>query len=270
MKTDETDRSNMPRRLFCLLLAVLLLCLTAGSAAEGPRFDNEPDVILARDAARQLDLREPGGNPLDVRMDPETAGRGSAREDGAEPDYIGLIGFAVLPDDPEISKFAVFDKAYWTIPLFRKTDDGYTKAGTIVHKSPLVITGQDLKDGGNGRYEGYLEAIRLDTEEQCILEAKCFVTVPYWTLPLQEIPAYGYCIAVYRETAGEGPKDEEGNSCMLRDGTRVLIPIEGACPDENPQPGILQVQGVVFQEEADGKITPKTVYFREEDLVLNY
>ena len=74
MKTDGTDRRNAPRRPFCLLLAMLLLCLTAGAAAEDARFDNEPDVILARDAATRLDLREPDGSPLDVRMDPSMSG----------------------------------------------------------------------------------------------------------------------------------------------------------------------------------------------------
>lgn len=270
MKTDGTGRRTMPGRLLCLLTAVLLLaCMQPGAADDG-RFDFDPDVILARDAAQRLDLREPDGSPLDVRIDASIPGRGQAEADGTEPDYTGLIGFAALPNDPEISKLSVFDKGYWTVPLYRLTEDGPIQDGTIAHKSPLVITGQDLAEAGDGTYTGYLEAVRLDTGEQCMIEAKCFVTLPYWTLDLTEIPAYGYSIAVYRETAGEAPKDAGGNSCMLRDGTRVLIPFDGACPDENPEPEILQVQGVVFREEAEGNTEPLTVYFRIADLKLKY
>ena len=267
-------RKTGTRSILCrLAAAMLLLCMLAcASAADAPVPDEDnPDVILAKDAAIRMQLKRPDGSPLDVRSDPSVAGRGKAAPDGGEPDYLGIVGFVSLPNDPELSKFSVFDKAYWTVPLYLKMYGRYYMGATITHKMPVMIISQELKKAKKGDYyEGYLGAIRLDTGKECMLDVSCFVTLPYWKLPIREIPAYGYCIAVYRETPGEAPKDEDGKSCSMRDGTRVLIPFEGAYPVNNPDPEHLKIQGIVFREDATGNIAPKAVYFREEDLLINY
>ena len=271
MKTDRNGRNGLTRRAACFLTALLALCIAFGAFAEADdRFQHEPDLILAQDAAERMELKGHDGQPMTVRRDTSLPSRGEATEDGAEPQYIGVIGFAALAKDPELSKFSVFDKAYWTIPVFQKNGEEYVLDGTIAHKMPVVVTGQELTPAEDGSYDGFLEIVRLDTGDPCYIEAKCFVTVPYWTLPIREMADYGYSIAVYRETRGEGPKDENGSAVFLRDGTRVLIPFRGACPDNNPEPENLQIQGVVFREDGEGTITCRTVYFRESDLVPNY
>ncbi len=272
MKRYGTDRKSRLRRLLCVL-SVLTLCLaacTAAAADAGNMLLDDPDIILARDAAARLSLTMPDGSPLNVRGDPSAPSRGKACPDGSEPDYSGLIGFAAMNRDPAVNLFSVFDKAYWTVSNYIIKEGRYVKVGLIAHKTPVVIVSQSLQPDGNGNYKGYLEAIRLDTGNPCILKVGSFVTLAYWKLPVREIPAYGYCIAIYRETPGEGPRDEDGNACLLRDGTRVLIPAAGDVPGSGPNPQTLQVQGIVFREEADGSITQKTVYFRENDLVPNY
>lgn len=273
MKNRKGKRGTAPGRLLCVLFAVMaaagaLMC--TGAAEEADRLANSPDMILAKDAAARMNLRTPDGDPLEVRCDPTVPGRGEAGPDGGEPDYTGMLGFAALPKDPEISKFSVFDKAYWTIPLYLIRDGEPVQEGSISHKTPVVVTGQTLKADENGGYRGLLEIVRLDVGEKCLLDVSCFVTLPYWMLPLREVPAHGYSIAVYRETPGEGPRKEDGKPVTLRDGTRILIPFEGACPADNPDPEHLNVQGVVFTEDGAGTISPIIVWFRENDLFLNY
>ena len=268
MKTYGTGRKGRPARtLSALLFLMLVFSLPGGIRAEsGLAWD--PDLILAADAAVRMKLQKPDGSPLEVRKDPSLPGRGAA-PGGSMPDYTGVVGYAALPNDPEISRSYVFDQAYWRVPLYRKTGEGYTQEGFIAHKMPVLVTGQALEPDGSGRCSGFLDVIRLDTGKAGSLDVSCFCTVPYWKLPITEIPAYGYSLAVYRETPGAAPRDEDGQICSLRDGTMVLIPIEGAWPVNNPDPAHLTVQGVVFRDEA-GNIVPKAVYFREADLTLHY
>ena len=272
MKNKQGNRGSVLKKFFCALLAALTgTCILLAAAAE--KEDSpavSPELILARSTASWMDLRTPEGEPLEVYSDASVPGRGKAGPDGEMPDYTGLLGFAALPNDPGISKFSVFDKAYWTIPLYTLKNGEIIQEGTIAHKTPVLVAGQALEADGNGGYRGMLDIVRLDIGEKCLLDVSCFVTLPYWTLPLREAQAYGYCIAVYRETPGAAPRKENGDAVSLRDGTRILIPFEGACSGENPNPAQLTVQGVVFREDEEGKIAPVAAWFRENDLSLNY
>ena len=116
-----------PVKAFCVFAALLMLGLWTGAAAEETAWVlNTPEMILARDAASRMDLRDPEGNPLRVWSKKEKPGRGQADADGKEPDYIGIIGFAALPNNPAASQFSVFDKAYWTIPQYILQDGKLT------------------------------------------------------------------------------------------------------------------------------------------------
>ena len=275
MNKDGTGRRRAPGKFLRSLAAVMLLTvLTAGTLpAKGAGMTPDPlDLLLAQDAAAHMKLTAPDGSALEVRSDPSVQGRGAANPDGSEPDYIGMVGYAVLPLDPEISQTASFQKAYWTIPLYRRAKDGSSvipEGSKIPHKTPVIVTKQELEPDGEDGYKGYLEIIRLDVRMPCMLDVACFVTTTYWNLPIPEIADYGYSLAVYRETPGEGPRETSGDACILRDGTRVLIPYTGACDWESPSPEILTVQGVVFLKE-DGQTVAHTVYFRADDLIFNY
>ncbi len=250
---------------------LLLAASCAGGAAEPQTLMINPDVILAQNLADSLQLSAPDGSRLTVRSNPAVPGRGEPGPEGAEPDYTGLIGFAALPKDPEIGKSAVFVKPFWQVPVYRISKNGKTmvKGGSLAHKTSVLVTGQQLKENEKGGYTGWLEVVRLDTGTVCYLQAACFVTVPYWNLPVSETPAYGYCIAVYRESPGMAPRDGDGKSCTFRDGTKVLIPFTGDLPMRSPDPKNLTVQGIVFADHGNGT-TPEIVYFRETDLMIQY
>lgn len=272
MRKNRTALRRGSVKAFCALAAALTLCICAGAAAveESEMVLITPELILARDAAVRMNLKGPDGNTLQVRSSPNTPGRGHADAQGNAPEYIGEIGFAALPNDPEMSKFSVFDKAYWVVPEYVLKEGNLVPAGSIPHKTPLVVTEQKLEADGNGGCTGLLQVVRLDVARECLIDVSCFVTLPYWSLPIREVSKYGCCIAVYRETPGEGPRDAEGNAFTIRDGTRVLIPFDNGEYAADPANGTLNVRGIVFREAEDGKITPVTVCFRETDLVLNY
>ena len=273
MFTGGADRARKPGRLFCALTAVLMLaaaCAGGEAAPESMPMIN-PDVILAQDLADSMQLTAPDGSRLTVRSNPAVPGRGEPGPEGTEPDYTGLIGFAALPKDPEIGKSDVFAKPFWQVPVYRISKNGKTmvKGGSLAHKTSVLVTRQ-LKENGKGGYTGWLEIVRLDTGTVCYLQPSCFVTVPYWNLPVTEAPAYGYCIAVYRESPGTAPRDGAGKIYSLRDGTKVLIPFTGDLPMQSPDPKNLTVQGIVFTDDGNGTSTPETVYFRETDLMIQY
>ena len=275
MAKGRTNRTGMPGRILCALLAILLLSGTGAGAgrAESPApLPINPDLILAQDAADYLDLRGADGGRLAVRYDPALPGRGGAGPEGNEPDYTGVLGFAAIPKDPEIGRSAVFSKSSWQVPFYRRSKDGNTmvKGGYLAHKTPVLVTRQRLKENGNGGYTGWLEIVRLDVREICYLQAYCFVTVPYWDLAITETPAFGYSIAVYRESPRTIPRDGTGKACTFRDGTRVLIPFAGAFPLHSPDPKNLTVQGIVFAGDETGTATPEVLYFREADLTMIY
>ena len=275
MLTGRADRKRARKKLLCALLAALLLTGIGACAetAEGPDLDLiNPDLILAQDTVDYLELTAPEGGRLTVRSDPSVPGRGEADPEGNEPDYSGVLGFAALPNDPEIGSSSIFCTPSWQVPVYRRSKDGKTmvKGGSLAHKTPVLVIRQKLRENGNGGYTGWLQIVRLDTREICYLKASCLATLPYWELPVTEALCFGYCIAIYRESPGAAPRDGTGKNFTLRDGTRVLIPYSGAFPMQSPDPKNLAVQGIVFTESESGTAAQEILYFREADLTVLY
>lgn len=270
MKTEGKSRGKQPGRLLLILTFFLLAVFAAAAAAEvpGDLQADEVDLILARSTVKVMDLKGPDGETLQVRSGPSPEGRGAAGPHGETPDYVGMVGYAALPLDPEICRFPGIRDGYWSIPLYRRAKDGVQvirDGQSISHKTPVIVTGQELEADGDGGFSGYLHIVRLDTHMPCMMDVSCFVTFPYWTLPIAESRNYGYRLAVYRETPGEAPCTEDGSGFGLRDGTTVLIPFAGAAAGSSPRPETLKIQGILFREDE-----PCILYFREEDLLPNY
>ena len=147
MLTGRADRKRARKKLLCALLAALLLtCIGAcAETAEGPDLDLiNPDLILAQDTVDYLELTAPEGGRLTVRSDPSVPGRGEADPEGNEPDYSGVLGFAALPNDPEIGSSSIFCTPSWQVPVYRRSKDGKTmvKGGSLAHKTPVLVIRQ--------------------------------------------------------------------------------------------------------------------------------
>ena len=275
MKRDGTDRKRRPVRLLLMLLAVLLLAgVRSGASAAGgaEALAVDPDMILAKVTVAQLGLKGPDGKALQVRRADYTPGRGASDPAGRTPDYTGVVGYVSLAMDPAVAGSSTYIKPFWQVPVYRPSKDGKTmvKAGTVAHKTVVLVTDQRLKYDHHGAYTGWLEVLRLDNLQQCFLHVSCFVTRPYWEFPITESYKYGYTIAVYRESPGEPPMDETGKAYTLRDGTRLLVLYKGAVPANSPDPANLTVQAAAFLPDETGKIAAHIIYFRPRDLKTIY
>ena len=279
MAKGGTGRRKAPAGRLFALLAALLLAGTAGigTAEEltGLSETDEmilkaPEVTLGQYAADRYDLSV-DGRRMSVRSDPGLPGRGQANPDGNEPDYIGVTGFAVIPNDPDIGKYIGSTGLTWEVPVYRQPKEGkpLVRKGSLAHKTSVLVAGQALEPDGKGGYTGWLNVVRLDNRTMCWLHVSCFVTMPYWSLPAEQIPAYGYAVAVYRRGSGTAPEDGEGIPYRLADNTVVLIPFEGALAAESPELEELTVQGIVFTGE-DGTGDPALLYFRNDELIPVY
>lgn len=194
-------------------------------------------------------------------------GRGKCDTHGKEPDYYGVIGYAVVSEDQRLEKRSTFTETPWTIPVYQQDKQFWQESGTITHKTKVVVVDQELERNGDYYYKGYLHVIRMDTKEACYLNVKNFVTSSYWEKTLTEIAGTGYSIAEFRQVSDYYPVSGGGDKVALEDGFQVLIPgrsySKGPDKDNNPIPAY------VFKEWKYG-FGEVLVYFNSEDLKLVY
>ena len=204
MKTKGTGREKWKRIAGGLAAGVLLLSLLIPGSLAEEKTEEDPDefsaeYVLALDAVERLGITDGDGNPIEIRTDKVPRGRGYGSTE-TEPDYTGVIGYAVLSNDPDFCLAPVMASYRWMIPVYEDVD-GKTggQYGRISHKTPRLAVGQTLKQVRNRRYRGYVRVIRLDRQELCWINVNHFETVTYWNLKLSSACRYGYCLAVYRE-----------------------------------------------------------------------
>lgn len=274
MKAKGTGREKWKRIAGGLAAGVLLFSLLIPGSLAEEKTEEDPDefsaeYVLALDAVERLGITDGDGNPIEIRTDKVPRGRGYGSTE-TEPDYTGVIGYAVLSNDPDFCLAPVMASYRWMIPVYEDVD-GKTggQYGRISHKTPLLAVGQTLKQVRNRRYRGYVRVIRLDRQELCWINVNHFETVTYWNLKLSSACRYGYCLAVYREGSRTMPKDAEGKAVSLRDGTRVLVPYSGAVDGTSPDPDNLSLAGIVMRKE-EGKERPYLVFFNEMDLIQTF
>ena len=271
----NTGKWPVQQRFGALALAVMLAVCLTGQAADAVTAKDPPDIItqmLAEDAVRQYDLRDAEGAPLVPRGAPEMKGRGYPDVSGVEPDYRGAIGYMSLQSSQEISRFRTFVQTPWMLPVYEPDGDEWKIAGEIQHKTPVLVTDQQIRIGKGYRYAGHLQVIRLDTGTPAWIDVTQFVTVPYWTLELEEAVNYGFCVAVYADNSGYEAVDRKDYRGSVKDGTRVLmcdpvLSLRYFSPDEENNP----LLGIIFRNgEEEGSYFRAPLFFNPEDLTLVY
>ena len=269
----RTEMRPDRRRLGALVTALaLLLCACPAGQAETAAAPDFTTMILAEDAVRQHDLRDAGGNPLTPRAAPEMKGRGNPDVPGEEPDYRGVVGYMVLQSSWDMSRFSTFASSPWVLPVYERNGKRWKVTGDIQHKTPVLVTDQQIKEGQGHKYTGHLQVIRLDTGEQVWIDVTQFVTVPYWSMSLERAVDYGYCIAVYSGKSGVAPVDRKGTRGKLAEDTRVLMcdplfSLHYLSPDRENNP----LLGIIFRDgETEGTYYRTFLFFNPEDLTLVY
>lgn len=268
MKTGRT------RRAAALLLAVALLAgLPALAGADRREHSSvDLDIVMAQNVVAEYALLDAQGNHLQPRREPGLQGRGEPRAKGEEPDYRGVLGYMALQNDWEVSRFYTFTQTPWQLPVYARDGKDWKVVDTIRHKTSVLVIDQEIRESMGYKYIGYLEVIRLDTNDRVWIDVTQFVTVPYWTMPLAEAMNYGFCIAVYRSNSRYEPMDGKKHRGTLPDGLRVLMcdrrtSYRYISPDRQNHP----LMGIVFRsKEASESYFRSFLYFNPEDLTLVY
>ena len=256
-----------------LLLALLLLFTACASAQAEENEKTDIDLLLARNAVDALDLKDTAGGKIVPRTAPEKIGFGEPDVTGEEPDYRGVVGYASIQTDWEVSRFTTFTDTPWILPLYERAGDEWKERpnAMIRHKTPVLVLDQFLREEKGHKFRGYLEAVRLDTMERVWISVINFVTVPYWTMELSEAVRHGYCIAVYRNRSRYEPLDRKAHRGFVPDGTRVLMCMKRSSryfskdPDHNP------MLGIVFRSKDKSEAHRRIfLFFDLEDLTLIY
>ena len=183
------------------------------------------------------------------------------------------MGYAAVYEDQKLEKNSAFGTTPWQIPVYQKDKQFWEQAGTIDHKTEVVVIGQELempkRSYSTSRCSGYLHVIRMDTTEDCWLDVENYVASPYWENSLTSAQDKGYCIATFKQVSDYYPVTKGNEKTELEDGTLVLLPMRskeyGTSPDKKNNP----IPAIVFKQwrVSYGGVT---VWFNQADLTLTY
>ena len=253
-KTQWITPITFRRGTAVILLLALLACAIPAGADTAPKNDidnmtGETQIILAEAALQKRRMTDDSLDDIHVHQNGQIFGRGISDEpSGAEPDYIGLVGYAAVANNTEVSLDADATGFPWTVPAYMLFEKRWYYTKSLQHKTGVLVVRQMLKDAGNGRYTGRLQVIRLNTMETCWMDVENFVTVPYWFYPPRRAVRYGSTVAAYRRQGNRIPTDEEGNPVEVAEDTGVMIPGYGVW-DKRPPAGSQMIPGIIYEEK---------------------
>ena len=260
--------------LVAALLAAVLCCVGAAALAEQPAAPAAMDVdlIMAKNAIAGFGIQGADGKTMEPRRAPDMRGRGLPDETGVEPDYRGVVGYASLQGDWEVSRFNTFTQTPWQLPVYEEKGGEFTAANdSIKHKTPVLVIDQQIREAKGHKFIGYLKVVRLDIHHIVWIDVTQFVTVPYWTYELKEAMKYGYCIAVYRNKSRYEPMDRKKHRGTLPDGLRVLMCYTLASRYFSPNRPSNPLLGIVFKSKEKKEAYARSfLFFNEDDLTLIY
>ena len=213
----------------------------------------------------------PETQPVTVGIrDESLEGHGRSDSGRSEPQYVGIIGYAV-----NYGKSYYDQEEYlsgnWTVPVYEKDKQFYNEIGTIAHKTEVLVLNQELEHEGYGRYSGYLTVEDTATQEQYIISVYSFITKPYWTYTdLLEAVSVGHFIAEFNQVSDYYPVNKSNEKVELEDGTIIhVIGKTGTYGKNGPDDDTNQIEAIVFKEWKYG-YGGVSVFFNVADLTLIY
>ena len=284
MRTTLRKTSAGFRRGAALCLMLALLAASVPAAADtgresmideltGETQETLAEVMLAKRAEEDENLRG-----IRVHRNGLIIGRGISDEpSGAEPYYIGLVGYAAVANDESARPGAEGIDFQWTVPAYMLFEKRWYYTKSLQHKTGVLVLNQVLKETGKGRFTGRLRVIRLDSGEICWMDVENFVTVPYWFYPARRALKYGNSVAAYRQKGKRSPTNLSGKPVEIEKDTPVLIPGNGVWDVKAPE-GSGMIPGILYEEKTsvaeDGtehtETTSMIVMVPEEDLATIY
>ena len=197
-------------------------------------------------------------------------GRGHSDSGREEPQYVGIIGYAVVGyndldyygkipiEQPWRIKTYERDKQFWN-----ETEDG------LEHKTEVLVKNQELKHDGYDNYSGYLDVTRRSDGRNFYIDVKNFITTPYWNNgDVLSAVKVGKCMAVYRQKSDYYPVNIDNKKVDLPDGTLIIVDSQtGTYGRGRPDNRTHQVSGVFWREDAQKY---GGAFFNKDDLQIQY
>ena len=202
--------------------------------------------------------------------DESLEGHGLSDSGRSEPQYVGIIGYAINWREHSYDN-EEYLSGNWTVPIYEKDKQFYNEAGTIAHKTEVLVLSQELEHEGWGRYSGYLTVEDTTTKEQYIIAVYSFITKPYWTYDdLLEAVSVGHFVAEFNQVSDYYPVNKSNEKVELEDGTIVhVIGKIGTYGKNGPDNETNQIEAIVFKEWKYG-YGGVSVFFNVDDLTLVY
>lgn len=254
MRTSLQKSLAAFRRGAALFLVLAVLAAVVPAAAESVKentideYTGETQETLAHvmlEKRKATDGAE-GLENIRVHRNGQIHGRGFSDEpSGAEPNYTGLVGYAVTANSDDIKPGDKGLDYPWKVPSYLVFEKRWYYTQPLQHKTSVLVLNQVLKEKSRGRYTGRLWVIRLDSGEICWMDVEDFITVPYWFYPAKRAVKYGSTVATYRKKGEAVPTNLEGNPIEVERGTSVLIPGNDVWDIRAPE-GSRMIPGIVY------------------------
>ena len=146
--------------------------------------------------------------------------------------YIGMSGYVAVTHSSYM--YPTNNSPYkndwlsepWYATTYEKDKQFFDPVGTVEHKTPVTVIGQELTDWQCGVccYDGFLLVERADNGEQFYISVTDFVTEPYWeSTSAADIGVSNPCLAVYHQRSDYYPVDRNGKKYNATDGEVVMI-----------------------------------------------
>lgn len=251
--------------------------ITETPVKEHAAWETEPETVKETDTENIPVLTE---KPTERQTQEKEEGRratymeGRGRSDTDRmPDYTGVIGYAVTgyTENLILERRDICFDTPWQVPIYEKDKQFFEQAGTIDHKTEVLVLSQDLKHEGRGRYSGYLTVRELKSNHEYLLDVSNFITKPYWEeTDLIEAVKTGNFLAKYHPVSDYYPVTKSNEKVELEDGFTVLVRgLTGTFWKGGPDRDITQLECIVFKEWKYG-YGDVIVYFNKDDLELIY
>ena len=158
--------------------------------------------------------------------DTSLEGRGRSDSGRSEPNYVGVIGYAVVGYEEEsvLRKTDDFQNLeYWKVPTYEQDKQFWIATDTkLPHKTEVVVKEQMLQHEGWGNYSGYLLVETTESGERFYIDVENFVTRPYWESGISSAVGTGVVVAEYKQVSDYYPVNSRGEKVEIPDGTIVL------------------------------------------------
>lgn len=191
---------------------------------------------------------------------------GKWEEHPTKEQYIGMSGYIAVtynsynyPTSNSPYKNDWFSEP-WYATTYEKDKQFFNPVGTVEHKTPVTVVGQELTDWQSGAccYDGFLLVERADNGEKFYVSVTDFVTEPYWeSASATDIGASNPCLAVYHQQSDYYPVGRTEKKYEIEDGEMVLIGIE----DWGTNSANLQITAIGNSGKG---------YFNADDLIIVY